>query len=113
MSLQNLLSIARSALSAHQRAMDVTANNVANASTPGYSRQRLMLTPATPLQGPLFTLGRGVDALTLQRSRDAFFDASYRQDNGLLNSSTTMHDYLSQIEGAMNEPSTSGIASST
>ena len=34
MSLSSLLSIARSALLTHKRAMEVTANNVANAQTP-------------------------------------------------------------------------------
>ena len=49
MSLLSFLSIARSAMMAQQRAMDVTAHNVANAQTPGYSRQRLNLRPADPL----------------------------------------------------------------
>jgi flagellar hook-associated protein 1 FlgK len=41
MSLSSILGIARSALLAHQRAMQVTAHNVANAQTPGYTRQRV------------------------------------------------------------------------
>ncbi|MCC6649639.1 MAG: flagellar hook-associated protein FlgK [Candidatus Eisenbacteria bacterium] len=112
MSLQSMLSIARSALFTHQRSMDVTAHNIANANTPGYSRQRLMLRPATPLVEPLYTLGRGVEASTLQRSRDTFYDASYRSDNGLLGRASTLRDYLSQVESSMNEPSDSAISSS-
>ena len=53
MSLLTLLSIARSALLTQQRAMSVSAQNIANASTPGYSRQRLNLVAATPLLTPL------------------------------------------------------------
>ncbi len=112
MSLQSLLSIARSALLAHEAAMNVTAHNVANANTPGYSRQRLDLTAATPASGALFPLGRGVDAVAIERSRDSFFDSSFRQDTGLLGRSGTLHDYLSQIEGSMNEPSSNGVAAS-
>ena len=43
MSLTSLLSIARTALLTQQKAIDVTGHNIANANTPGYSRQRLML----------------------------------------------------------------------
>jgi flagellar hook-associated protein 1 FlgK len=111
MSLQSLLSIARSALGAHQRAMEVTAHNIANANTPGYSRQRLRLTPASPLRLGTYSLGRGVDATSIERTRNQFYDASYRRDNGLLGMASTMRDYLSQVEGAMNEPSDTGLAS--
>ncbi|MFN8588890.1 MAG: flagellar hook-associated protein FlgK [Burkholderiaceae bacterium] len=112
MSLQSMLSIARSALFTHQRAMDVTSHNIANVNTPGYSRQRLVLQPATPLVEPLYTLGRGVDAVTLQRSRDTFYDSAYRRDNGMLGLATGRRDYLSQIETSLNEPSDSGISAS-
>lgn len=112
MSLQSMLSIARSALFTHQRAMDVTSHNIANVNTPGYSRQRLVLTPATPLVEPLYTIGRGVDAVALQRSRDTFYDAAYRRDNGMLGFATGKRDYLSQIESSLNEPSDSGISAS-
>ena len=43
MSLNSLLSIGRSALSSQQRRIQVIQNNVANASTPGYRRQRINL----------------------------------------------------------------------
>lgn len=110
MSLQSLLSIARSALFAHQRAMDVTAHNVANANTPGYSRQRLVLSAETPQYGALFPAGRGVSATAIERTRDQFYDASYRRDTGGLNTATTLKDYLGRIETVMQEPSDTGIA---
>ena len=40
----DILNIGLSALLAQQRALTTTANNIANASTPGYSRQRVELT---------------------------------------------------------------------
>lgn len=111
MSLQSLLSIARSALHTHQRAMDVTAHNIANANTPGYTRQRLDLTAETPQWGPLFPMGRGVTATTLTRIRDLFFDASYRDESGNAGRSGTLVDYLGRIEATMHEPSDTGLAS--
>ena len=41
--MTDLLRIGLSALLAQQRALATTSNNVANASTPGYSRQRIEL----------------------------------------------------------------------
>ena len=42
-SLSSSLNISVSALLAEQAALNVTSNNVANANTPGYSRQRVDL----------------------------------------------------------------------
>lgn len=112
MSLGSLLSIARSALLAHQRALEVTANNVANAQTPGYSRQILQLEPATPLIGPNGTIGRGVMDAGVLRARDGFLDAAFRRDTGLLGNSSTLNNYLSQVESAFQEPSDHGLGAS-
>jgi flagellar hook-associated protein 1 FlgK len=112
MSLASLLSIARSALLAQQRAMSVTAHNVANAQTPGYSRQRLVLAAADPQITAMGLVGRGVTEVSIQRVRDVFFDARYRSESGLLGDSATMGDFLGQIESAVNEPSADGLAAS-
>lgn len=112
MSLTSLLGIARSALMVHQRAMAVTGNNVANAQTPGYSRQRLELTQATPGWSPSGSMGRGVEANTISRARDVFFDAAYRRDSSLLNHASTSGDILGQLEAGLGEPGTAGLGAS-
>jgi flagellar hook-associated protein 1 len=109
MSLQSLLSIARSALITHQRAMAVTSQNVANAETPGYTRQRLEIQAADPEIGPFGTIGRGVTDLGVSRARVGFYDAAFRRDSGLLGGSGTLQSFLGQIESALNEPSGSGL----
>ena len=45
--LYGSLSAALSALFVSQQSLETSANNVANANTPGYSRQRPVLTQAT------------------------------------------------------------------
>jgi flagellar hook-associated protein 1 len=111
MSLSSFLSIARSALLVQQRAMDVTAHNVANASTPGYSRQRLRTEAAMPLWTALGAVGRGVTADVVERMRDSHLDDVFRRENSSLGSSTTLGTFLSQVEGAVAEPSDTGIGS--
>jgi flagellar hook-associated protein 1 FlgK len=92
--------------------MEVTGHNVANANTPGYSRQSLEMRAATPLQMPNYSLGRGVEAGQITRQRDTFYDAAYRTDNGQLGTSSTLNSFLGQVEGALNEPSDSGLSAS-
>lgn len=110
MTLISLLGIARSALLTHQRALDVTGHNVANAMTPGYSRQRLDLAAELPSESPWGALGRGVTDTGITRVRDWLHDASLRRETGLLGHSQTLGTLLGQVEAAINEPSEYGIA---
>lgn len=107
--LNATLSTAISALMADQGALDVTTNNVANANTPGYSRQRAILTENNPLvMGPL-TFGTGVDLQQVQSVRDPILQLRIDQETqqqGSLNSSVTS---LQQIEVMFNSASGSDI----
>ncbi len=64
------LNIAASSLRAQQKAMDVVSNNIANANTPGYSRQRAELVSAVPERIGALTLGRGTDVAGVRRIVD-------------------------------------------
>ncbi|HUK63929.1 MAG TPA: flagellar hook-associated protein FlgK [Dongiaceae bacterium] len=110
MSLVSLLSIARTALLAQQRAMSVTGQNVANAQTPGYTRQVLDLHAADPLWTPHGTVGTGVEAGAVVRMRDTLLDTAYRRSAGGLGSATTRQGTLTQVQNAVNEPSDTGVA---
>ncbi|MEO8199981.1 MAG: flagellar hook-associated protein FlgK [Gemmatimonadota bacterium] len=112
MSITSFLSIARSALLTQQRAMNVTAQNIANAQTPGYSRQRMLLVAATPLLSGGHSFGRGVADGGIQRSRDSFYDATFRRETGLFSQSDTLLGVLTQVEAAVHEPSQDGLAAS-
>jgi flagellar hook-associated protein 1 FlgK len=52
-----------------------------------------------------------VEANQISRSRDSFFDATFRSDSGSLGRSNTMASYLGQIEATLDEPSTNGLSS--
>jgi flagellar hook-associated protein 1 FlgK len=107
MSLSSLFNTARSALMLYQRGMSVTAQNVANAQTPGYSRRRLEVI-SSHIGGS--GLGTGVTDAGIIRVRDTFLDAAYRRDNGLLGGSETLSSLLGNVEAALQEPSDSGIS---
>src|SRR5947207_13612649 len=91
--------------------MDITANNIANAQTPGYSRQRLTIAELTPVNLGDAVVGRGVTDAGVERVRDRMLDAGYRRESGSLGQSDTMRNYLSQIEAAVGEPTNAGVAS--
>ena len=101
-----------SALLTQQKAIDTTGHNIANASTEGFSRQRLRLAAADPLVTPIGQLGRGVTAEGIERVRDQFLDVTYRRENGDLGRFSTHRDLLGEVEGIFGEPSSTGIASS-
>jgi flagellar hook-associated protein 1 FlgK len=109
MSLNSILSIARSALAMQQRSVDVTSHNIANAGTEGYRRQRLDLTEMEPLRTPEGTVGRGVTAAGISRARDQFLDTSFRQENGRLGRFNTTNQLLSGVEDIFDDSTGSGL----
>ncbi len=71
--IYGMLNVARTALITQQKALDVTANNIANVNTEGYSRQRLNMEQNEPVRYEGGTLGTGVRAnRTIQRIYDRF-----------------------------------------
>jgi len=108
--------VALRALQAQRLALDVIAHNIANANTPGYSRQAARLETAPPYPWPGLTrgagagqLGTGVRAAEIDRLRDAFTDLQLRQQLGLSGHYTVLADGYAQVEAVFNEPSDSGL----
>ena len=74
--IYGMLNIASNALSTQQKALDITANNIANVNTEGYSRQRLNMVQNEPVRYDGGTLSTGVRAnRTIQRIHDRFLAA--------------------------------------
>ena len=74
--IYGMLNVARTALITQQKALDITANNIANVNTEGYSRQRLHMEQNEPVRYEGGTLGTGVRAnRTIQRIYDRFLNS--------------------------------------
>jgi flagellar hook-associated protein 1 FlgK len=73
--LFSVLSQASSSLFAHRAASATAANNLENANTPGYARQRAELEPVLPADfaGTGF-IGRGVELGAVTQARDRFIE---------------------------------------
>ena len=79
--ISQVLEIARRALLAQQYQMNVTGHNIANASTPGYSRQRANLVTTSPTESAGGLLGTGVIVQSVDRLRNRFIDTQIRSSN--------------------------------
>ena len=112
------LQTALSGLEAAQAAIDTTGQNIANASTPGYSRQTVNLTERSALTIPALSsvtgdgsqFGTGVDITSITRIRDTFLDSQYRAQNSTENGQNTTQTLLSQVQAGLNEPSSDGLS---
>lgn len=100
------------AINAMQLALDTTTHNIANANTPGYSRQRVELSASTPYTVPSMhrnpvpaQIGTGVNIDGVERIRDFFTDRQIRAANGQLSEYQTAVRYYDRIEAMINEPS--------
>jgi len=108
--LTDIMETALRGLASQRIAMDVAGNNITNATTPGYSRQRVELTPTPALQQGSVMVGTGVEATGVQRIRDQFLDQQVRSTSDALNYAQSQQTIFSQIESIVNEPSDSGIS---
>jgi len=91
-------SIGRSGLAASQLGMNITGNNIANANTPGFSRQRVDLAPsANQLQGRL-RIGNGVDVQGIRRLTDQALQQRLLASTSAESAASTNSSLLGGIE---------------
>ncbi|MCZ2112003.1 MAG: flagellar hook-associated protein FlgK [Dehalococcoidia bacterium] len=116
MALSIGLDTAVKALRAHQLAVDVASHNIANAQTPGFSRQRVILRPVgitasgwSSHDSLLGRAGNGVDASDVNRVRDMFFDFQARQTIGSKAQYESFSEALGRAELTFSEPSDAGM----
>jgi flagellar hook-associated protein 1 FlgK len=110
MSLGSVLSVARTALNAHQIAIETAGHNIANVQTAGYSRQRVELVPNAERRSTTGSVGTGVRADNVVRARDRLLDATVRQETGGEAAASTRRELLAAVEGVFGEPSDTGLA---
>ncbi len=98
------LHVALSGLRAAQLGMDTTSHNVSNASTEGYTRQRVDLATRRPRTLPFGQLGTGVTITDITRSRDMFLDARVRSTMAGASEADVRAGFLRRAEAALGEP---------
>ena len=127
MSLFGSIQLAGNTLRAADIALQVTGNNIANANTPGYARQEVILEPAPTQRFGTLLLGLGVRVAAViqkvdenlnERLRNASSDAAssdiqknvYEQLEGLLGElgdndlSTSLNSFFASLNDVLNQP---------
>jgi flagellar hook-associated protein 1 FlgK len=107
--VSDILSIGKTALMANQSAIRTTSNNISNVNTPGYSRQRVLLNPQTPVREGAFILGNGVDFDGVERVFDKFIQTQILDANETLSMFNSRYDALRRLENVFNDAKDMGL----
>jgi len=104
------LEAGKSALLSHQLYLQTISNNIANVNTPGYSRQRVNITPSYSVQTSVGTLGTGVRVTNIVQIKDLFLGEQLRRGNKSLGQWSYKEKILTQVETLFNEPQDNTIS---
>jgi flagellar hook-associated protein 1 len=106
--MSDLLSVSASGLLAFQKALSVTSNNVANASTPGYSVESAVLTPKLGVTTSAGTYGNGVAVTGVTRNYDELLagqvrtsQSGYSSFNAYATTAATVDNMLSNTSSGL------------
>lgn len=111
MSINGALQIGQSAILASQAAIQVAGNNMANAATPGYSRQIARLAPGRAEMTGRGFIGTGVQLQRIVRAVDVALQGRTRAAISEQNSAEIDQRFLSAIESVRNELGDSDLSS--
>ena len=106
---------ALSSLIAQRQALDVSAQNIANANTVGYTRQRISLTSVAAQSVPsMFAtadgVGQGTRSAGVARLGDVFLDAKVRAASGNAAFLAARAEAHSTLEKSLGEPAATGLS---
>lgn len=112
MSLFGTLQIAANALQAQQIGLQVVGQNIANANTPGYSREEVVFTPAPTQRVGTLQLGLGVQVQGIIQKVDTFLNERLRGATSDKANSETQEQTYTQLESIIGELQDNDLSSS-
>lgn len=111
------LETSKRSLLTQSTALNTVGHNISNASTVGYTRQRVNLTNADPVYAPGFNrvhtpgqIGTGVQYSSITRVRDSYLDMQYRRENQDYGYYSIYNATMESIQTIINEPSDNGVS---
>lgn len=110
------IEISKRGILTQQAALTTSGHNVANANTPGFSRQVVKMVAAEPIEALSLQrstipgqMGQGVMFTEVKRIREAFLDKQFANENKSLGEWTIRQDTLEKLEAIINEPTDTGL----
>jgi flagellar hook-associated protein 1 FlgK len=105
------INVGLKSLLASKAALEVIGHNLANANTPGYSRQNLDISSSRSLVLNGLAIGNGVDADVVRRTTDALISKRLILQGSTLSRLTERYQGLSDVEAFFGEPGEQGLSS--
>lgn len=103
MSLYSSMNIASNSLRANEIALQVVAQNIANANTPGYIREEVQFAPAPTQRIGNLLLGMGVRVDAVVQKIDLFLESRLRNAVSDQGSAETIEQNYAQLESIIGE----------
>lgn len=100
----SVFNIGLSGLTAASVNLATTGHNIANASTPGFHRQSVVLQASFPNVSGDGVFGTGVDVKTVERAYSAFLDNQVTMASGRLAYLSEYHSQISQVDNLLADP---------
>ncbi len=100
----NLFTSVLSGMNAAQIGMATTEHNIANANTPGFTRQEVLVGSRAPQSFGGSFLGQGVDVVGVKRIYDEFLTTQVRQEQTQASYLSSYHTMMSQVDNLVADP---------
>lgn len=110
MGLNTAMAAAGHSLQVFTAGMQVTGQNIANAGTPGYIRERLQLEAAAPYASGNLVFGTGVSAAGIQQQIDVFLEQRLYTANAELQQARAQESIYQQLEIQLRELGTGDLS---
>ncbi len=102
----SLLNTGLTGILANQKALETTSNNITNANTPGYSRQRAdFVSNPSQVTGDGY-IGQGVDIADIERLNDRFINTQLRSDTTLHGEQKALVENLNGLDDLLGNEET-------
>jgi flagellar hook-associated protein 1 FlgK len=109
MAISFAFNVAQTGLKAHQKAIDITSNNIANASNKDYTRERVQLTTLGDIRTTPGDIGLGIKIESVVRIKDIFLFNRFTDTSANLQNLTTQERYLKEISTYFPDVTDNGI----
>jgi flagellar hook-associated protein 1 len=110
--LTSSLNVAVGAMQADQAALSTTSNNIANANTPGYSRQTVDLAEVAPVDYGGLLIGGGVQVQKIVSQHSSLLQTQLDQETQQQSKYSALLGSMQQVQTLFNETSGTGLQSS-
>ncbi len=108
--ISSLLTAGRS-LEIYTAGIEVAGSNVANANTPGYVREELIISPSAPFEKGGLLFGTGASADGVRQRIDSYLESQIHQANADASSAAARQDGYNELELILSELSGQDLSS--